>query len=96
MKIMAIGTIAAFSPEQKQKYMPTEVPATLQLYLDGKIEQFWFRQDAPGPVFLMNADSIEQATAELATLPLVAAQIMSFQLIPVGPLSPLGLLIHTA
>jgi hypothetical protein len=34
--------------------MPKEVPETLKLYLDGKIEQFWFRDDKPGVVFLMN------------------------------------------
>jgi hypothetical protein len=42
--------------------MPKEVPHTLQLYLDGKIEQFWFRPDA-GPVFLMNTESVEEARA---------------------------------
>jgi hypothetical protein len=31
-----------------------------QLYLDGKIEQFWFRADT-GPIFLMAADSVEEA-----------------------------------
>jgi len=41
--------------------MPKEVPATLKLYLDGKIEQFFFRQDKPGVVFIMNVDSVEHA-----------------------------------
>jgi hypothetical protein len=31
--------IKPFSPEQQQK-LPNDVPATLKLYLDGKIEQF--------------------------------------------------------
>jgi hypothetical protein len=39
--------------------MPNEVPATLKLYLDGKIEQFFYRQDAPGVIFLMNVESVE-------------------------------------
>ena len=30
--------------------MPKEVPHTLKLYLEGKIEQFWFREKA-GPIF---------------------------------------------
>src|SRR5262245_49180654 len=64
MKVLAIGSIAKpLSPEQRQQVMPNEVPATLKLYLDGKIEQFWFRQDAPGVIFLMNAESVEQARA---------------------------------
>jgi hypothetical protein len=57
MKIMAIGTLnAPLTPEQRQQIMPKEVPHTLKLYLDSKIEQFWFRADT-GPSFLMTADS---------------------------------------
>jgi hypothetical protein len=40
MKVMAIGTLKPLTSEQRQKYLPMEVPATLQLYLDGKMEQF--------------------------------------------------------
>ena len=39
MKVMAIGTLKPLSPEQREKYLPKEVPATLQLYVDGKMEQ---------------------------------------------------------
>src|SRR6202161_3307883 len=73
MKVMAVGSIVKpRSPEQRQQIMPHEVPATLKHYLEGKIEQFWFRQDAPGVIFLMNAESVDQAKAELETLPLMA------------------------
>lgn len=44
MKVMAIGTLKPLSPEQRKRYLPAEVPATLQLYLDGKMEQFWPRE----------------------------------------------------
>jgi hypothetical protein len=40
MKVMAVGTLKPLSPEQRQQYLPKEAPATLQLYLDGKMEQF--------------------------------------------------------
>jgi len=44
MKVMAIASITKpLSPEQRQQIMPKEVPDTLKLYLDGKIEQFWYR-----------------------------------------------------
>lgn len=95
MKVMAVGSITPlFTPEQKQQYMPSEVPATLKLYLDGKIEQFWFRQDTPGVIFLMNVDSVEQAKAELDALPLTTAKLMTFNLMTIGPLAPLGLLVQ--
>jgi hypothetical protein len=94
MKVMAIGSISPLTPEQKQQYMPREVPHTLKLYLDGKIEQFWFREKAAGVIFLMNVESVEEAKATLDALPLTAAKLMTFDLMPVGPLAPLGLLIQ--
>ncbi|MFZ4835356.1 hypothetical protein [Rouxiella sp. Mn2063] len=97
MKVFAIGSGKnPLTPEQKQQYMPSEVPATLKLYLDGKIEQHWFRLDpnAPGVIFLMNVDSLDEAKKLLGSLPLSVANILSFELIEVGPLLPLGLLIQ--
>ncbi|WP_028605028.1 hypothetical protein [Ottowia thiooxydans] len=95
MKILAIASIIKpVSDEQRKEIMPKEVPATLKHYLDGKIEQFWARTDKPGVVFLMNAESVAQAKAELDTLPLVTGGFAQYELIPVGPLAPLGLLIQ--
>jgi hypothetical protein len=97
MKIFAIASIpgGALEPEQLKDHMPAEVHATLKHYLDGKIEQFWFR-DKAGPIFLMDAPSVDAARAELATLPLVAAGLMTYELLPVMPLMPLGRLLPAA
>jgi len=95
MKVIAIGSIVKpVSDNQRKEIMPKEVPATLKHYLDGKIEQFWYRQDAPGVIFLMNVESVDQAKTELDTLPLVVGGFVKYDLIPVGPLAPLGLLIQ--
>jgi len=95
MKVLAIASIIKpVSDEQRKEIMPKEVPATLKHYLDGKIEQFWSRQDAPGVVFLMNVDSVERAKAEIDALPLVIGGFAKYDFIPVGPLAPLGLLIQ--
>src|SRR5215475_11918452 len=95
MKVIAFGNITRpLTPEQRQQVMPNEVPATLKLYLDGKIEQFWFRQDKPGVFFLMNVESVEQAKATVEALPLVTGGYATYELMPVGPLAPLGLLIQ--
>jgi hypothetical protein len=92
-KYLAIGTFPKpLTPEQFQQYMPTEVPATLQIYLDGKMEQFWLREDGKGVVFLMTTDSREEADSILKALPLGKADLLRFELIAVGPLSPLGVL----
>jgi hypothetical protein len=95
MKVLAIGSIVKpVSDEQPKEIMPKEVPATLKHYLDGKIEQFWYRQDAPGVIFLMNVESVAQAKTELDALPLVTGGFAKYDLMPVGPLAPLGLLIQ--
>ena len=94
MKVLAIASIKApLTPEQRQQIMPTEVPATLKLYLNGTIEQFWFRDQA-GPVFLMNVESVEQAQAALESLPLTASKLATYELMPLAPLMPLGMLIQ--
>jgi hypothetical protein len=95
MKVMAVGSIVKpMTPEQRQQVMSGEVPATLKLYLDGRIEQFWYRQDAPGVIFLMNVESVEQARASIEALPLVTGGYAKYEFMSVGPLAPLGMLIQ--
>ena len=94
MKVMAVGTLKPLTDEQRKHYLPREVPATLQLYLDGKMEQFWLRDGEAGVVFLMSVASVEEADGLLKALPLGEAGLLTFELLPVGPLSPLGMLIR--
>jgi hypothetical protein len=95
MKVFAIASIVRpLSPEQRQEIMPKEVPATLKLYLDGKIEQFFFRQDKPGVIFLMDVESVDEAKTAVGALPLAAGGFAQYEFMQVGPLAPLGLLIQ--
>jgi len=95
MKVLALGAITTPpTPEQQAQIMPKEVPATLQLYLDEKIDQFWFRHDRLGVVFLVNAATVDEAKAIVGGLPLAEAGFMTFDYVPVGPLAPLGRLIQ--
>ena len=94
MKVFALYTLnGPLTPQVRQEVMPQEVPHTLELYLQGKIEQFWFRENV-GPVFLLNVESLDEAKATLSTLPLLARNLATLDLIPVTPLMPLGLLIQ--
>ena len=93
MKVMAIGTLKPLTQDQRQQYLPKEVPATLQLYLDNKMEQFWLRDKEAGVIFLMNVDSVEEADRLLKALPLGQAGLLTFDLMPIGPLTPLGMLL---
>jgi muconolactone delta-isomerase len=94
MKVFAHCTLKGpLTPALLKDVMAHEVPATLKLYLEGKIEQFWFRENA-GPIFLLNVESVEEAKAALSKLPMVAQNLATLELIPVAPLRPLGLLIQ--
>jgi hypothetical protein len=73
--------------------MPSEVRATVNLYLDGKIREWYSRGDGKGVVFLVDAKTEDEARAIMETLPLAKAQLMDHQYIPVGPLMPLRMLI---
>ena len=60
--------------------LSSEVSTTPKLYPDGKIEQFWYREDKPGVIFLMNADSVEHAKAAVEALPLVKGGFVQYEL----------------
>jgi hypothetical protein len=79
--------------DQMAKVMPAEVRDTVQLYLDGKIQQWYARGDGKGVVFLMDCKSAEEARAILEALPLAKARFASFEYMTLGPLTPLRLLL---
>jgi len=91
-KVLAIGRILPGSAD-RQSIMPSEVRDTVRLYLAGKIDSWYVRKDQPGVVFLMNVSTVEEAHTLLEALPLGKAGIMAFDLIPIGPLSPLNYLL---
>jgi hypothetical protein len=78
--------------DQVMAVMPAEIRATVQLYLDGKIREWYSREDGRGGVFLLNVKSVEEAQSIMETLPLTKANLLDHEYIPVSPLMPLGLL----
>ena len=93
-KLLAIGSFTAkATPSVWKPILPAEVRATVKLYLDGKIDQWYVKQDQSGVVFLMNVTDPREAGAILNKLPLGQAGLMAFQFIPLGPISPLRLLL---
>jgi len=77
------------TPDQIMAIIPAEIRATVKLYLDGKIRQWYSRGDGRGVVFLIDAKSEDEARAIMETLPLAKEHLMDDQYIPVGPLMPL-------
>lgn len=73
--------------------MPQEVRDTVQLYLNGKIQQWFGRADGRGVMFILNVTSVDEATALMQSLPLAKAGLATFEYTALTPLSPLRLLI---
>jgi hypothetical protein len=89
-RILAIGTInPGVDPAQLLAILPNEARETVDLYLDGKIEQWYSLQDRRGVAFILNVTDPAVAHEMLEKLPLGQAHFMSFELIPLGPLNPL-------
>ena len=97
-KITAVLTIlspkSGVTPEQVMKIMPAEVRATVPLYLEGKIQQWFTRGDGKGVIFLLNCKDVQEAQVLMESLPLTKENLMDEQFIPVGPLLPLGILLR--
>ena len=77
------------TPQQIMAVIPEEIRATVKLYLDGKIRQWYSRGDGNGVIFLVDAKTEDEARAVMETLPLAKKQLMDHEYIPVGPLMPL-------
>jgi hypothetical protein len=94
-KVLAIGSwTAKATPEARLPIMPFEARDTMRLQLAGKIDEWFAKSDGSGAVFLMNVTDPAEAHRLLEKLPLGQAGMMTFELIPVGPLWPLGLLLR--
>jgi hypothetical protein len=89
-KILAIGTInPGVDPAKVFAILANEVRDTVDLYLHGKIDQWYSQQERRGVVFILNVTDPAAARDMLEKLPLGQAHLMSFELIPIGPLNPL-------
>lgn len=88
--VMVIQTVKpGVTPQQVMAIMPAEIRATVKLYFDGRIRQWYSRGDGKGVVFLIDAKTEDEARAVMEALPLAKEQLMEEQYIPVGPLMPL-------
>ena len=89
-RILAIGTInPGVDPAAVRAILPNEVRETVNLYLDGKIDQWFSLQGRSGVAFILDVTDLDVARAMLEKLPLGQAHLMTFELIPLAPLNPL-------
>ena len=83
---------AGVTREQIMAVMPAEIRATVQLYLDGKIREWYSREDGKGAVFLLNTKDVEEARSIMESLPLGRENLLDHEYIAVGPLMAFRLL----
>jgi hypothetical protein len=79
--------------QQIMNIMPAEIRATVQLYLDGKIRQWYSRSDGKGVILFIDVKTVDEARTLIDALPLSKANLMDDDYIPVGPLMPMSALI---
>jgi hypothetical protein len=79
--------------QQIMNVMPAEIRATVKLYLDGKIRQWYSKGDGRGVVVFVDVKTVDEAHEIIDALPLSKENLMDHEYIPVGPLLPLAGLI---
>ena len=93
-EVMVIQTAKqGVTRQQIMNVMPAEIRATVKLYLDGKIRQWYSRGDGRGVVVFLDVKTVDEAHAVIDTLPLSKENLMDHEYLPVGPLLPLAGLI---
>jgi hypothetical protein len=90
--IVIVTVKAGVTRERVMAVMPAEIRETVQLYLGGKIREWYSRGDGRGVVLLLDTSDVAEAHAIMDGLPLGKENIMDHEYIPVGPLLPLRLL----
>src|SRR5947209_2751101 len=68
-EVMVIMTVKqGITRDRIMAVMPAEVRATVKLYLDGKIRQWYSRGDGRGVIFLIDTKTVDEARAMTDTL----------------------------
>ena len=94
--VMVLVTVkAGAAREQAMAIMPAEIRQTVQLYLNGKIREWYSRSDGRGVVLLLDTKDVAEARAIMAGLPLSKQNLVDDAFIAVGPLMPLRMLMAT-
>ena len=90
--IVILTVKAGVTREQVMAVMPAEIRQTVQLYLNGKIREWYSRGDGRGAVFLLDTRDVAEAHTIMEGFPLSKENMIDHDYIAVGPLLPLGLL----
>jgi hypothetical protein len=93
--VLVMLTVKPEAPhELVLKTMPDEVRATVRLYLDGKIRQWYGRSDGHGVAFLLACKDIDEARSIMDGLPLSKHNLVDLEFTALTPLTPLRYLLN--
>lgn len=80
----------SFSDAEFAVHVEVEREQARRLYADGFIRQIWHRTDVSGVCMIVDATSEADVRQQLDTLPLFAADMIEFSVIPLKPYAGFG------
>ena len=82
MKILALEKeTPGVKPELFLEHLKPEAKKIWELYQEGIIREFYFREDLTEAVLILEATGAEEANRVLGSLPLVRAGLITFEVI---------------
>ncbi|MCB8983199.1 MAG: superoxide dismutase [Ardenticatenaceae bacterium] len=86
MKLIAMESeLPGATAVQFQQHSRAEALRVWELYQAGIVRQVYFRADRPEAVLVLECADVAEAESALQTLPLVAAGLITFEIIPLAP-----------
>ncbi len=86
MKILAMEKdLPGATPGKFAPLLKPEARCVWELYQSGLIRELYFRGDCPQAVLMLECSSPDEARKALDALPLVQANLIGFDLIPLVP-----------
>jgi hypothetical protein len=85
MKLLCLDIpLPGASAESYQPHLLDEVRHGWALYKSGFVREIYFRQDRPGVAIIAECDSVEDARQALDAFPLAKAELIGWEVIPLG------------
>ena len=86
MKILAMEIeVVNIQPEQFGSFLKAEAQRAWELYQSGTLRELYFRADRSQAVLILECADMNEAQQILASLPLVKAGLIAFEVIPLVP-----------
>lgn len=86
MKILAMEIeIEGVDPEQFMPYLNPEAQRVRELYQNGTVREFYFREDRSAAILMLECADASEARQRLESLLLVKAGLITFDIIPLVP-----------